>query len=153
MPCAPLVTHVDGKAVSAANPARGGEMLIAYATGLGQTNPPSITGHPAAGPAPVSLVAIDFSYAPNALPRRPPGTVPDGSAPALVPAYAGAAPGFVGLYQIQFAIPRPPVSVVPPCVDTATLPPGTNEVQSNLMVSFGALFSFDGAGICVAPEG
>jgi hypothetical protein len=35
-------------------------------------------------------------------------------------------------------------------VGSSQLQPGSNVVQSNLTVSIGGTFSFDGAGICVA---
>src|ERR1022692_1568934 len=74
LPCAPMVTHMDGKLVSAANPTAGGEVLIAYATGLGQTNPPQTTGQPAATAAStLTTFAIDFNYRPNALATKPAG--------------------------------------------------------------------------------
>jgi uncharacterized protein (TIGR03437 family) len=59
-----------------------------------------------------------------------------------IPIYAGLAPGYVGLYQINFTVPPPPVGT-PPC---------SGAVQSNLTVSVGGLASFDGAGICVAAS-
>ena len=73
--CAPLVTHADGKTVSAILPATAGEELIAYATGLGQTNPALTTGHPAAQSSPtVDAFNLDFNYRntfppPNLSPR------------------------------------------------------------------------------------
>jgi hypothetical protein len=39
LPCPSIVTHADGSMVSAASPAKAGEELVAYAVGLGQTNP------------------------------------------------------------------------------------------------------------------
>ena len=50
--CAPMITHADGRQVSAILPAKAGEELVAYATGLGQTNPPLTTGQPAAQSSP-----------------------------------------------------------------------------------------------------
>jgi len=45
--CPQMVTHADGKLVNFSNPAHAGEQLVAYATGLGQTDPPQQTGKPA----------------------------------------------------------------------------------------------------------
>jgi hypothetical protein len=66
------------------------------------------------------------------------------------PAFTGATAGFVGLYQVNFIVPPPPPGLTP-CVDTTAIVPFANAVQSNLTVSVGSAFSFDGAGICVQP--
>ncbi len=147
LPCPQVVTHADGTAVSPRNPAKGGEELIAYATGLGQTNPPLASGQAAAAAAPAQTAfGVDFNYRPNALATRPAAANRVGT-PAGLP-YTGATPGFAGLYQINFVVPPPPVGIVP-CVDWSTMPPGINVVQTNLTVSIGSVYSFDGAEICV----
>ncbi len=79
---------------SSTNPARRGEVLVLYATGEGQTNPPGRDG---------SLA----EYATLAEFPRPllPVSVLIGGQPAEI-LYAGAAPGFVaGLMQINLRIP------------------------------------------------
>lgn len=148
LPCPPMVTHADGKLVSAANPAKSGEELVAYAVGLGQTDPPLTLGQPAAIAAhTTTYFGIDFNYHANALASQP--------APIewfnTGPIFTGATPGFAGLYQINFIVPPPPMPLTP-CQDTTTIPPFSNAIQSNLTVSLGSAFSFDGAGICVQPE-
>ena len=152
LPCPPMMTHADGKLVSATNPALAGEELVAYAVGLGQTNPPLTEGQPAAQAAPLETAfGIDFNYHPNALAAKPLGPTASG-APINYPkpAFAGATPGFVGLYQINFIVPPPPENLAP-CFDSSGLVPFANVIQSNLTVSVGSPFSFDGAGICVQP--
>jgi uncharacterized protein (TIGR03437 family) len=146
IPCAPMITHADGTQVSGASPAVGGEELVAYATGLGQTNPPLTTGQPAAASSPtVSTFSLDFNYRPNAL-----ATDPLPSAP--VAPFAGATKGFVGLYQINFIVPPIPAGLQP-CTDFTGIASGIiTGVYSNLTVSVGSIFSFDGAGICVQPS-
>ena len=67
------------------------------------------------------------------------------------PLFAGATPSFAGLYQINFRVPTPPAGLQP-CDALGTAIPYANVVQSNLTVSAGSVFSFDGAGICVQPE-
>jgi len=149
LPCPPLILHADGKQVSATLPAQGGEELVAYATGLGQTNPPLTTGQPAAASSPaVTSFNLDFNYRANAL-ATDPGAV---GATVTTPLFAGATKGFVGLYQINFIVSPPPAGL-PPCVNFA-VPAATGGgllVASNLTVSLGSEISFDGAGICVTP--
>ena len=45
LPCPSVVTHPDGSPVTADSPAEPGEEVVAYAVGLGQTNPPLQTGN------------------------------------------------------------------------------------------------------------
>jgi uncharacterized protein (TIGR03437 family) len=145
IPCAPMITHADGSQVSVNNPAVAGEELVAYATGLGQTNPPLTTGQPAAASSPtVVTVNLDFNYRPNALGTRP---LPSAS----VPLFAGATQGYIGLYQINFIVPPTPAGLQP-CAYAGVTPDVVTGVFSNLTVSVGSIFSFDGAGICVQPS-
>lgn len=144
-PCSSIVTHGDGSAVSATSPGKAGEELVAYTVGLGQTNPASVTGQLVTKSAPtVTTFTLDYNYHPNALPSRPLPTGPQ-------PIFAGTTPGYVGLYQVNFVVPPVPAGT-PPCVDVSNLPQGSNVVQSNLTVSIGGQFSFDGARICVATN-
>jgi uncharacterized protein (TIGR03437 family) len=142
LPCPPMVIHGDGQLVSAANPAKPGEELAAYAVGLGPTDPPATAGQPAAAPVPTAQTfLIDYSFRANALPTKP----AEGSA---VPLFTGLTPTYPGLYQINFVVPPAPEGTKP-CAEL--IPFGaTNFIQSNLTVSFGGAYSFDGAGICVA---
>jgi uncharacterized protein (TIGR03437 family) len=127
------------------SPAKAGEELVAYAVGLGQTNPASVTGQLVTKSAPTQTsFTLDYNFHPNALPSRPLPTGPQ-------PIFAGTTPGYVGLYQVNFVVPPVPAGT-PPCVDTSTLQPPYNVVQSNLTVSVGGQFSFDGARICVATN-
>lgn len=82
----------DYSIIGAANPIASGELLLLYATGLGQTTPAMQTGVPP-GTAPL------FNTVPV--------TVTFGSQTAE-PLYSVAAPGFPGLYQIAV---RPPGTV------------------------------------------
>lgn len=146
LPCAPMIAHADGSQVSIDSPAVAGEELVAYATGLGQTNPPLTMGQPAAASNPtVATFNLDFNYRPNALGTRP---LPSAGAPL----FAGATQGYVGLYQINFSVPPTPAGLQP-CAYSGVTPNFVNGVFSNLTVSVGSMFSFDGAGICVTPAG
>jgi uncharacterized protein (TIGR03437 family) len=146
-PCAPMITHADGTSVSSFTPAVAGEELVAYATGLGQTNPALTTGQPAtSSSSTVATFNLDFNYRPNALATRPSPSGP-------VPLFAGATQGYVGLYQVNFIVPPPPAGLQP-CVDFGVSPDTAagGNIQSNMTVSIGSIFSFDGAGICVTPS-
>jgi uncharacterized protein (TIGR03437 family) len=143
--CPSIVTHADGSAVSVTSPAKAGEELVAYAVGLGQTNPASVTGQLVAKSAPTQTTfTLDYNFHPNALPSMPLPTGPQ-------PIFAGTTPGYVGLYQVNFVVPPVPAGT-PPCVGTTSLQPPYNVVLSNLTVSVGGQFSFDGARICVATQ-
>jgi uncharacterized protein (TIGR03437 family) len=151
LPCPPMVTHADGTLVTASKPANPGEELTAWTTGLGATNPPATTGQASKVPLPTAQTfGINYNYTVNALATKPrPAFVP---APTLAPAYSGLAPGFPGLYQINFVVPPGPPNGIAECALPGTYGPGANPVISNLTVSFGGSFSFDSAGICVVTQ-
>jgi len=66
-----------------------GEIISVYCTGLGALNPPAITGAPGPVPPAQTALAVQVSI---------------GGLPAQV-TYAGLAPGFAGLYQINAQVP------------------------------------------------
>jgi uncharacterized protein (TIGR03437 family) len=82
------ITHVDGSAVTAQNPAHAGELVILYATGLGQVAPAVATGALPASVAntfaPVTLTIGGISFTPD---------------------FAGLAGCCVGLNQINARVP------------------------------------------------
>ena len=71
------------------NPARPGEVILVYATGLGPVSPPVASGVAATGPTSVKL-ACNYSLEAST------GSI----------SYAGLAPGFVGLYQLNIQLPQ-----------------------------------------------
>jgi uncharacterized protein (TIGR03437 family) len=150
LPCQPEVAHGDGTLVSNMNPAFTGEELVAYAVGLGATNPAIATGQPAAQPTPTTeTFQLDFNYHPDALASKPFPTnvLPIGYQPP-VPLFTGLVPGYPGLYQINFAVPGVPGNLAP-CFPGD----GPGLVNTNLTVSVWGSSSFDGAAICVSlPE-
>ncbi|MCZ6492292.1 MAG: hypothetical protein O7A06_17395 [Acidobacteria bacterium] len=82
------IFHGDFAPVDAANPAAAGEVILLFATGLGAVEPSVSTGDAAAG-----LTTVSGSVQVNI-----------GGQPATVD-FAGMAPGFVGLYQINARVP------------------------------------------------
>jgi uncharacterized protein (TIGR03437 family) len=144
--CQKELTHADGTLVSNANPAAGGEELIAYAVGLGATNPPIPTVQPATQPTPTAATfRMGFDFRADAVP-----SAPSFSAPAT-PLFTGLTPGYPGLYQINFVVPPVPAGLLPCPAPGQSLGPGL--VNTNLTVNVGGSTSFDGAEICVLlPE-
>lgn len=101
---APIAVRADGSLVTAGAPARPGEVIVLFATGLGATVPPLDALRLPDRAASISQRA-EFSLL---LDGRP---VPDN----LV-LYAGVTPGFAGLYQINLQLPdwtplRPEVQI------------------------------------------
>jgi len=87
-----IVTHADFSLVTEQNPAAPGEVVIVFLTGGGPVSPTFADG--AAGPVnPLSLMTdpeLEVRFA--------------GEVSAI--SFAGAAPGFVGLYQINVQVPE-----------------------------------------------
>lgn len=88
---APVIVHLDGSVVTPASPARAGEPLVIFATGVGGLSDPPATGEASAA-APLAASTVD-------------PTVTVGGAPAAV-LFAGLTPGFVGLLQINVQLPE-----------------------------------------------
>lgn len=86
----PAVTHADGSIVTPANPARSGEVLIAYLTGVGNLLNPPATGAPATG-------------APHRTTSVLPTVVVNGV--EVLAQFSGWSPGYVGLIQVNFPMP------------------------------------------------
>lgn len=86
-----VVVHAsDSSLVTSSNPVRPGESLIFWANGLGQVTNPPLSGSPALGdPLSVTL--------------KTPQVVLGGVQATVL--FAGLAPGFVGLYQINIRVP------------------------------------------------
>jgi uncharacterized protein (TIGR03437 family) len=84
------VLHADFSVVNAAKPAKKGETVLVYLTGLGDVNPPVTEGN--AGPTnPLSTMTNDLQV------------FIDGIEATV--SYAGLAPGLAGLYQINVQVP------------------------------------------------
>ena len=83
------MVNQDATLNSTLNPAARGSIVVLYATGEGQTNPGGVNGQPAAAPYPKPLAGVSLSI---------------GGYPAEL-LYAGAAPGYAGLMQINARVP------------------------------------------------
>jgi uncharacterized protein (TIGR03437 family) len=89
-PVAAVLKNADFSLVGSDNPAKAGDVLLVYCTGLGDTIPGLATGAVVSMTAtPATKVAVT-------------ATVGGTAAPV---AYAIASPGFVGLYQVAITVP------------------------------------------------
>jgi uncharacterized protein (TIGR03437 family) len=104
--------------VTEANPAKGGDWVQSYWNGLGPVEPPIRSGY-AAGTNPVSAVVA-------------PVTVTVGGKQA--DSWAGAAPGFAGLYQVNYQIP-----------------PGLPDGLADVVISVGGVTNTTPIKLAVAP--
>ena len=84
-----VVVNQDGSINSAQHPAPRGSIVVLYATGEGQTSPAGVTGQAAAAPFPLPVLSVSLTMA---------------GIPANI-LFAGEAPGFVGLLQINAQVP------------------------------------------------
>ena len=85
-----VIMDTANRLVDAANPAKAGDVVVVYCTGLGATNPAVRSGE-AAPPSPLAKVVM-------------PVAVTIGGQPGMVQ-YAGLTPNFVGLYQVNVQVP------------------------------------------------
>jgi uncharacterized protein (TIGR03437 family) len=85
-----IIVDANYQLRNAANPARAGDALIIFLTGLGTTSPPIASGAAAPGP-PFSTTDLAVSVSVGGV-----------NAPV---AFAGLAPGFAGLYQVNAVMP------------------------------------------------
>lgn len=90
-----VVVNQDGSINSDKNPAPRGSIVVLYATGEGQTSPAGVTGQGAIAPFPLPVLPVSLTMA--------------GIAANL--SFAGEAPGFVGVMQINAQVPS---GFVPP---------------------------------------
>ena len=111
----------DGSVITQQAPAKPGEIIILYATGLGQTRPPVPYGQVFNDAAPLQELA-NFKL------------VLDGVTTGLgAVQYAGIAPGFAGLYQINVLLPK------------------STKTNPEIRIGFGKQLSIAGLHLPVAP--
>ena len=95
-----IVLNQNGSFNSATSPAAAGEVIVFFATGEGVVSPNQSTGRPATVPLPAPVLPVSVNIGGQ---RVPPGDI----------RYAGAAPGFVGLMQVNVVVPRSTPGRVP----------------------------------------
>jgi uncharacterized protein (TIGR03437 family) len=84
-----VALNEDGSLNSEYQPAEKGSVMILYATGEGATNPPTADGAPASHPLPLPILPVNVRIS---------------GFPVEI-LYAGTAPGFAGLMQINIRLP------------------------------------------------
>lgn len=89
-----IATRLDGSIVDQASPAKPGEVIVIYATGLGRTVPDLPGGRIATHAAPLERMP-EFRIYLNGWPLDP-----------VFIYYVGITPGFGGLYQINMKLPE-----------------------------------------------
>ena len=100
-----VVKNSDYSLITAANPARTGDVIVIYSTGLGQTTPAMKTGVPLPASGGFSSTA--------------PVTVQIGTQNATV-LYSIGSPGFAGLYQTAVTVPSGVTGTVPVVLKTGS---------------------------------
>ena len=148
----PLFVHADGTAIAAENPARSGEVATAYLFGLGRPSSPVElrSGEPSPAGAEYSSLALRYEFRPTRSAVVYP-LIDDAGSPLEV-RWAGLAPGTIGLYQVNFVVPRVPADL-PECLS------GGRGYSSNLTISFdgsqrfiGPIGSQAATAICAVPD-
>ena len=89
---AALATHADGSPINDASPASRGEAIVVYASGLGMLSS--------------SVAEYDWARTANSTLTTGVGVQPLVNGVQSTLLYAGAAPGFPGVYQVNFVIPQ-----------------------------------------------
>jgi len=88
-----LGIHVDGSTITAASPAKAGEIVVLFASGLGPTNPAAIPNQIPQTAASITPMS-NFSMLINGVAVNPQQIQ-----------YAGVVPTFAGLFQINVQLP------------------------------------------------
>ncbi|HKW98534.1 MAG TPA: hypothetical protein VJN43_12430 [Bryobacteraceae bacterium] len=108
LPCTWQITHANGSVVAWYAPAKPGETVVAYAFGLGAPGSQVVDGVPVRTSVALKADQFQLSFAYRAGGSVPPIEAPPDLGPAAVhPVYVGLVSGFVGLYQLNFVVPRP----------------------------------------------
>jgi uncharacterized protein (TIGR03437 family) len=81
------ILHANFQLANTANPAKPGETVLIYCTGLGAVSSPPADGEPGIGQTTMATPTVTI-----------------GGTKAII-SFSGLAPGFVGLYQINAKVP------------------------------------------------
>ncbi|MGA3040069.1 MAG: hypothetical protein ABSF54_04675 [Bryobacteraceae bacterium] len=111
-----VAVNQDGSINSDQNPAPRGSVVVLYATGEGQTSPAGVTGQAIAAPFPLPVLPVTLTMA---------------GIPATI-LFAGEAPGFVGLMQINAQVPS---GFVPTGDLAVVLTVGTYQSPAGVMIA------------------
>ncbi len=147
-----ILVHADFNLVTLNNPARAGEVVVLFLTGLGAVSPAVASGQMANDGSPgkpLNQVTVPVTVSVN----QTPGTV----------YFAGLAPGFAGLYQVNFKVPE---TVAPGVLDISVaigteasqptvrfaVAPATEMLASTTILSSGGALRGAGASLTV-PSG
>jgi len=95
-----VAANQDGRRNSSSAAAEAGSVVVVYATGAGQISPSGVSGRPARAPLARPVLPVRL-----AIDRTPAEIL-----------YAGEAPGFVGLIQINAVVPPSPIPPITPAV-------------------------------------
>ena len=95
---AAAITHADNRLVTPLAPALRGETVVVYLTGLGAVTPPVPDGTAAPSKTLSKTSSVQTIYLNGDCPNAP-------NCDASNIVYQGLAPGFAGLYQVNFTIP------------------------------------------------
>ena len=105
-----IAVHLDGSLISPEKPAKGGEIVILFVTGLGRVSPD--TGSSRIAHVPVSInPAAQLQVVIGGIPVPAPNIL-----------YAGLAPNYAGLYQVNVRLP----DALPPASDVRMVAYGQN---------------------------
>jgi len=88
-----VATDANGSVLTSSSPAKPGDIVILWANGLGQVTPPVAYGQLSTAASPL-VAGANLSILLDGVPVDPSAI-----------AYAGLAPGYAGLYQINFTLP------------------------------------------------
>jgi uncharacterized protein (TIGR03437 family) len=121
--CNPVVIHGDGSFVTNRSPAKVGETITLYATGLGLNGaaPSGTSGYPTTVPVqyfPVWGVTA-FTYVASTATQSGGVTVDNLQQLVVQPNWVGLAAGYVGLYQVNVTLP--PMPGLPACSSTGNV--------------------------------
>lgn len=89
-----IAIKADGSLASPDNPARPGEVVVLYATGLGDVSPPLAPGEIPRTPAVLRRLSELYVFL-DGVPVDPKRIL-----------YAGVTPGYAGLYQVNLSLPE-----------------------------------------------